>query len=86
MQDLRFSQWPPRAFFWHITPCGPLKINRRFGGKLHFLPPAECLGCLAYSSAMKTEVTYYSETSAYFQWSTRCYIAEDRILHHDLCS
>jgi hypothetical protein len=34
--------------------------------------------CLASSSTLKMEATYFSETSVDFQWTTRCYITEDR--------
>jgi hypothetical protein len=39
---------------------------------------------LAYSSALKLEETYSSETVD-FQWTTWCYIPEDRTLHNHCC-
>jgi hypothetical protein len=38
------------------------------------------VSCLAYSSTLKMEATYTSETSVYFQRTTWRYIAEDRAL------
>jgi hypothetical protein len=38
------------------------------------------LSCLAYSSTLKMEAKYYSESSADFQWNTWLYIPEDRDL------
>jgi hypothetical protein len=35
------------------------------------------VSCLAYSSTLKLEVTYISETSVFFQLTTRRYIPED---------
>jgi hypothetical protein len=50
------------------------------------LPPAFTLvSCLAYSSTLKIEATCSSETSVYFQRTTRRYITEDRILHKHRC-
>jgi hypothetical protein len=37
--------------------------------------------CSAYSSTLKMEMIFSSETSADFQWTTQCYIPEDSILH-----
>jgi hypothetical protein len=75
---------------FEITPCIPLKINRRFGetyclhrheaGKQAALL-AKCfmlISCLAYSSTMMMEATYYSDMSVHFQRTTRLYIPEDR--------
>jgi hypothetical protein len=28
--------------FWDITPCNPLKVNRRFGGTCRLLPGSAC--------------------------------------------
>jgi hypothetical protein len=79
--------------FWDIRPCGPSKVNRRFGGtyRLHLQGrrisresnqrdgrwQAEGF-CLAYSSTMNVEATRSSETSVNFQPTTRCYIPEDK--------
>jgi hypothetical protein len=56
---------------WDITPCNSLKVNRR-------LPSASYW---AYSSGLKMEATYSSETSVDFQRTMRRYIPEHRILH-----
>jgi hypothetical protein len=58
------------ALFWSITPCSPLKVNRR-------LPPAFTLVyCTAYST-VKMEGICCSETSVNFQRTTWHYIPED---------
>jgi hypothetical protein len=73
-------------YFWNITPCSPLKVNRRFRGTCLCLPPSFTLiSCLAYSSTLKKEATCTSETSADFQWTALRYIPEDRILHNHRC-
>jgi hypothetical protein len=41
--------------------------------------------CSAYSSTLKTEVTYSSETSVYCQWTAWCYVPEDRTLRNHCC-
>jgi hypothetical protein len=55
-----------RTIFWDITPCIPLKVNRRFGGtyRLHIdLPPAFILICCSsYFSILKMELICSSET------------------------
>jgi hypothetical protein len=81
------------SILWDITPCSPLKANRRFGGTcLHLqgqrisqarkqlcLPPAfKLVSCLAHSSILKREATCSSETSVAFQRTTRRYIPHDR--------
>jgi hypothetical protein len=43
------------------------------------------VSCLAYSSTLKMEATCSSETLADFQWTTRCYIPDDIILHNHRC-
>jgi hypothetical protein len=68
------------SVFWDITPCSPLKVNRRFGGTygLHIQGPklsqarnqreagSKQSYCLAYSSTLKMEATCSSETSIDF--------------------
>jgi hypothetical protein len=50
------------------------------------LPPAFTLvSCSAYSSTLKMEAVYYSETSVDFQRTTRRYIPEDGTLHNHRC-
>jgi hypothetical protein len=66
--------------FWDMTPCTPLKVNRRFGGDM--TPPSSGsknkpnkqpsistqrnAASLAYSSAAKTEVVRSSEMASNF--------------------
>jgi hypothetical protein len=64
------------SFFWEITPCSPLKDNRRFGGTCRLY----VVSCLAYSSTLKMEETCSSETSVDFQQTTRRYVPEYRTL------
>jgi hypothetical protein len=74
------------TIFWDITPCSPLKVNRRFGGtyRLNLCPAYHLLArwfiARAYSSTLKVEAKYTSETSIYFQRNTRRYIPEDSTL------
>jgi hypothetical protein len=42
------------------------------------------VSCLAYSSSLKMKVICSSKTLVDFQWITRRYIAENRILHSHL--
>jgi hypothetical protein len=83
------SKQSPEEFFWNITPCSPLKVNRRFEGisRLHaallatyFMPAS----CLAHYSILKTEATCYSETSVDFRRTIRSYIPENRALRCQL--
>jgi hypothetical protein len=67
------------TIFWDRTQCSPLKINQRFGGTycLHLLcfpPSLTLISCSAYSSALKMEAIFSSETSVEFQRTTRRYI------------
>jgi hypothetical protein len=43
------------------------------------------VSCLAYSSTLNLEATYFTKTSAGFQQTTWCYIPEDRTLHDNHC-
>jgi hypothetical protein len=38
------------------------------------------LSCLPSSLTLKTQATFFSKTSVDFQWTTQCYIPEDRTL------
>jgi hypothetical protein len=77
--------------FWDITPCSPLKVNRRFWGtcRLHLQGRGRALfdacfmlaSCLGYSSTLKMEICS-SETSVDFQRNTLCYIPEDILRHN----
>jgi hypothetical protein len=66
-----------RGYEEAIVPCSPIKVSRGFG--------RTCLihlhGLRAYSSTLKMEATYSSETSVDFQWTTLRYVPEDRTLH-----
>jgi hypothetical protein len=76
------------SIFWDITPCSPLKVNRRFGGtcRLHLQDrrisrernqkPCYLLFCSAYSSSLRM-ATCSSETSVDFQRATGRCIPED---------
>jgi plasmid replication initiation protein len=48
-------------------------------------PAVTLVSCLAYSSTLKIEKTHSSETVANFEWTTWCYIPEDRTLHNHHC-
>jgi hypothetical protein len=72
--------------FWGLTPCSPLKVSQRFGGtyRLHLLGWRVSQ---AGSKQLKMEARFSSETSGGFQWTTWCYIPENRtqtlqILHN----
>jgi hypothetical protein len=51
--------------FWDITPCGPLKVNRRFGG-IALL--AIC--CKLFNSNMQMKATYFFDKLTDFPWTT----------------
>jgi hypothetical protein len=76
------------TIFWDITPCSPLKVNRRFGGiyclnlhrRIALLASCFLVSCLAYSSTLEMEASCSSEMSVDFQRSTRRYISEDSTL------
>jgi hypothetical protein len=60
-----------RSTFWDITPCSPLKANRRFIRTCRRARPllAACftlLSCMTYSSILSLKATYLSETSVDF--------------------
>jgi hypothetical protein len=82
-----------RFVFWDITPCSPLKVNRRFGGTCRIHLQGRRINqarnqhescSLAYSSTLKMEATCFSETSVDFQQTTRHYIPEDRTFQINL--
>jgi hypothetical protein len=68
------------SVIWDITPCSPLKVNRRFRGtsRVHLqgrrISEArnQCeaggkqVSCLAYSSALKMEAIFFPEMSVAF--------------------
>jgi hypothetical protein len=55
-----------------LSVYGCLQLVMLFIGSAGFM----LLSCLAYSSNLKIQVTYSSETSDDFQWTTQCYIPE----------
>jgi hypothetical protein len=59
-----------------ITPCSPLKFNRRVGAKQ--LASRSLVPCLSYFSTLKIEATCSTETSIDFQRTTRHCTTEDR--------
>jgi hypothetical protein len=82
--------------FWDITPCRPVKSTYvsdyhvasifRVEGKPRkeltlVAVRFELIYCLAYSSVLKMEPTYSSETSVNFHLTTRHYIPEDIFIH-----
>jgi hypothetical protein len=83
------------TIFWDITPCSPLKVNRRFGGTcLHLqglrisqarkqiclLPAFTLVSGSAYTSTLKMEAICTSETSIEFKRNSRRYIPKDGTL------
>jgi hypothetical protein len=84
-----------------LTPCSPLKVNRRFGRIccLHFYGwrvsqarnqheagrQVKAVSCLAYSSTLKMEASSSSETSVGFWLTTLSSIPEDSTLHNHRC-
>jgi hypothetical protein len=62
------------------------RSRREVGGELALL--AACLKLISsiiYTSTLKMEATYPSETSIDFQRTTLRYISEDRTLHNHRC-
>jgi hypothetical protein len=51
------------SIFWDVSPCSPLKVNRRFGEHVASIFRVSSGSCLAYSSTLKVEATCSSETS-----------------------
>jgi hypothetical protein len=81
-------EFPKSSIFCDIAPCSRLKVSHSFGGTCRFhlqirrisqarnQREAGIKQSLAYSSILKMEATYSSETSVGFQRTTRCYIPE----------
>jgi hypothetical protein len=89
------------SIFWDMASCSPLKFIQHFRGthsphlqgqrisqaSMLCLPSVFTqASCLAYSSTLKMEATYSSETSVDFQWTTWHYIQGDRTLQIILIS
>jgi hypothetical protein len=82
-----------------VTPCSVLKVNRRFEGIFRLNLRAKeyakskallatyfrMVACLAYSSNLKIDATFSSETSVESQRTTRRYIPEHKTLHNRRC-
>jgi hypothetical protein len=69
---------------WNITPCSPVKVNRRFGGtyRVHLQGwISRARYYLLSGWYLARPIRYSSETSVAFQRITRCYIPEDATLH-----
>jgi hypothetical protein len=72
--------------FWNVTPCSPLKAIRRFGGICSSIATCFMLvSGLPYSSTLKMEATYSSETTVDFEQTTRRYIPDDVTLQDTDC-
>jgi hypothetical protein len=74
------------SIYWNITPCSPLKVNRRFGEtyRLHLQgrrisekAGGKQTSYAVYFSTLKMEAICYSVTSLDFQRTTRRYVSED---------
>jgi hypothetical protein len=84
---------------WDITPCIPLKVNRPFGGicRLHIqcrriikprnqhVASSFMLVCSLFLFRPWNGGDIFSETSVYFQWTARRYIAEVITVHYNGC-
>lgn len=78
------------GLIWDIALCSPLKVTGHFREhvssvfRVRGLSACHLLShwsfALAYSSALKMEATYSSETRVEFQWTTWPCIPEDRSL------
>jgi hypothetical protein len=97
-KNLKFNLYVKRTtFFWDITPCSPLKVNRCFGGthslyhhsrrisRASLLLAFMLVSCLAYSLTLKVETIRSSETSIDFQRTERRYIPDDSTLYNHRC-
>jgi hypothetical protein len=76
------------SIFWDITPCSPLKLNRRFGGTCCFH-----LQCRRISQARnqregsdpEDQSNMFLRNVGWFSTDYAAYIPEDRILHNHRC-
>jgi hypothetical protein len=73
------------SIFWCITPCSPLKVNRRFGGTSQVTSRALLATCFHSWSLLGLETICPTETSVDFQRSTWRHIPEDRTLYNHRC-
>jgi hypothetical protein len=80
------------TIFWDITPCSPLKVNRRFGWtyRLHYQSRriSQIRNQREENSkqSLKIEEICSSETSVDLQRTKRRYIPEDRTLNSETYS
>jgi hypothetical protein len=65
--------------FWDITPCSPLRVNRRFGGSPYYLFHVDFLVGLFFDP--KDRGNMFLRNVVDFQQATRRYIPENRTLH-----
>jgi hypothetical protein len=78
------------TIFWDITPCGPLKVNRRSDEYIASISrvenkPSKIPGWKQVAS-LKIEAMFFSETSVDFRRTMRRYIPEDNnTLHNHRC-
>jgi hypothetical protein len=70
--------------FWDITPCSPLKVNRRFWGtyRLHLQGRRIIRARNQHETDVQAEAICSSETSVDFQRTIWHYIPEDSTLHN----
>jgi hypothetical protein len=87
------------AILWDITPCSPLKVNRRFGGTCRLRCQSRRISkarnqretgvkqnvLVSYSLIHEWEATYTSETSVDFNGLYGVISLKDRTLHVYLC-
>jgi hypothetical protein len=79
------------SIFWNTEACSVVKFNRRLGRTYlyvldHLLAACFMLvSCLSYSSTLKMEATYFSETSVNFYRTILHYIVVDKIVHSHRC-
>jgi hypothetical protein len=71
----------------YITPCSPLKVNRRFGetSPRSSLPPAFTQVSSSVYSTLKVQAICSSEMSANFKLAIRRCIPEDSTPHNCRC-
>jgi hypothetical protein len=69
------------SIFWDITPCSPLKANRRLGGTYRIHLHSRRIRQERGQHDEGSNKTSSSETSVEFQRSIRRYIQEDMTQH-----
>jgi hypothetical protein len=71
------------TIFWDITPCSPLKVNRRFGGTYSLHLQGRRIRRARNQCESRWQADS-SETPVDTQWTTRRYIPEDGTFHNHL--